>query len=415
MEFQLDEVMTSIKQHKTRNALTGFGIAWGIFILIILLGTGEGFHESISNQFNDFIKKTIVIYGGKTSKSEVGKSSEKYILFDEDILNSIKVRFKNDIRSISPEYSYRGRAIASYKTKSIGCNVKGINEDYLPIKALKISKGRDISMLDCEKRNKVAVIGKKIADVLFPNSNPIGKTIFFSDESLFIIGVIEESTTNSNFNDTNTILIPYQTMRDYFRQGEKFGALMLNLYDDVDTENFKDNIKFYLSNQLNFDSADNKAISFIDFEKRINSFNKLFDGIKTFVWFIAICILLTGMVGVSNIMLVIVKERTKEIGIRKALGANKKSIISLILTESILITLISGLVGVFLGFLILLISNIILQNQTFNDELIINKLNFNFFASLMAMLILILAGCIAGLIPAIKASKIHPIEAIRHE
>jgi len=411
--FQFEEVLESIKEHRVRNLLSGLGIAWGIFILILLLGAGNGLQEGVFRLFGSFSKNSLWIIGGRTSKVEIGKTEGKKIIFDEGLLNLINHRFNKSIKDISPEITLKKLSNISYKDQFNYYTTKAVSKDYFKIKTLDISEGRLFNSLDEKEERRVVIIGKNVKKVLFEEENPIGMDINVSGNWFKVIGVLKSGSI-LNQQEQSNIFIPYSTCNNYLNLGNKFSLIMFNLFPGVNSIDFEKEIKFFLSRKLDFDPEDKKAIRTINFEEQIKSFNKLFDGLDYFFWFVGICLLLVGMVGVGNISLVIVKERTKEIGVRKAIGATSKHIISMILSESILITVFSGSIGLFFGYSVLFLINLFLATKSENDFLI-TELNFNILASVVSIFILVISGAIAGFIPAKKATKIKPIEAIRQE
>ncbi len=414
--FQISEVINSIKENKLRNMLTGFGIAWGIFILVLLLGAGEGLQKGVFKLFGSFAQKSIFVFGGITSADAKNTTEGKTILFNNALLKQIKNQFNNEITHISPEITFSSVKI-QFEEQFNYYNVKAVSPDFFQIKTLGVTQGRSLNSKDDTKTLKNVVIGSKIAQVLFkdvPEDVIVGKKIDIDGLFFTVIGVLEEGTM-LNQQEQNSLYIPVNTLQDYFNQGKEFKSFLMNLSPDVISTDFELDFKKYIGNKLDFDYRDTKALTIMNFEEQIKSFNQLFDGLKIFLWFIGVCLLLTGMIGVGNIMLVIVKERTREIGIRKAVGATPKSIIGLILTESILITLFSGLFGLMLGVLVICGGNIVLSNLKDSESNLIKEFSFNGLTSLSALLILISSGCLAGIIPAKKAAEIKPIDAIRQE
>ena len=415
MQENLYEVFSSIREHKTRNMLTGFGIAWGIFILVILLGAGSGLQKGVFKLFGSFAQKSIWVFGGATSTDTQRIAGGKAIEFNHHLLEDVKMRFKGDITEISPQISLPQYKVQFDEVFS-DYSIVGVNADYFKIKTLALTSGRFINAQDDIKAKKIAVIGDQVAKVLFKKvKSPIGQFIQIGDLFFTVVGVLKKGSIAMQ-QEQNNVYIPVKTLQEYFNQGTNYNAFLLNLSPKTNSASFELNLKKYLARILRFDYQDTKALMVVNFEEQIESFNKLFNTLKGFLWFIGICLLLTGVVGVGNIMLVIVKERTREIGIRKAVGATPRSIISLILTESVLITLLSGIVGLLLSTLAIYIVNMVLRHIEDNGrDNLINHLGFNLPAAVIALCILMISGCLAGIIPAQKAARIKPIDAIRQE
>jgi putative ABC transport system permease protein len=348
----IKEAFNSIKENKSRSILAGLGIIWGIFILILLLGIGKGFQNGIFQLFNTFAKNSIWIYGGQVSESKANKSEEgKVIVFDVIDISIIKDRFKS-IDCISPELNYAGNSLTIYKQNITYPQVKGVLPDYFNVKIIKTDDGRLINSLDNKEYRRVAVIGSQVADVLFPKDKPMGKLINIAGTYFTVIGIMEKGSIFTQ-NEQNVIYMPYNTFSDCFNQGREFNNFILTLSKKTDVSNFENEIKSFIARRKGFDSKDKKALFILNFENQVKAFDKLFVGINIFMWFIGSCLLMSGIVGISNIMFVVVKERTFEIGIRKAVGATQRSIVWLIITESIVITTIAGFLGLLSGVLVI--------------------------------------------------------------
>ncbi|HSD09296.1 ABC transporter permease [Flavobacterium sp.] len=408
----ITEALNSIKDNKSRSILSSLGVIWGIFILILLLGVGNGFKDGIFQLFNSFAKNSLWIYGGQVSETDLKKSAaEKLIVFDIKDIIIIKDRFKS-IEAISPELNYAGNTLTSHEQNITYPQIKGVLPDYFNVKIIKTDEGRLINVLDNKEYRRIAMIGKQVADVLFPNEKPIGKAINIAGTYFTIIGVIEKGSIFTQ-NEQNVIYIPYNTFYDCFNQGQKFNTFIISLSKKTDASIFENEITSFLSKLKGFSSKDKKAIFILNFENQVKAFDKLFTGINVFMWFIGSCLLLSGIVGISNIMFVIVKERTFEIGIRKAVGAKQKSIIWLILSESIVITSSAGIVGLFLGFLFIQLINCALSSFFNDKDSIFTSANVDFPVIIFCLIILIFSGFLSGFLPAKKAAKIDPIEALR--
>jgi putative ABC transport system permease protein len=411
-ENPIRDAFKSIKENKSRSILSGLGVIWGIFILILLLGVGNGFKEGIFQLFNSFAKNSIWIYGGQVSETDGNKSAvDKLIVFDVDDIAALKDRFES-IESISPELNYAGNSLTSYEQNITYPQIKGVLPDYFNVKIIKTDEGRLLNVLDNKEYRRVAMIGSQVADVLFPKEKPIGKSINIAGIYFTIIGIIEKGSIFTQ-NEQNVIYIPYNTFYDCFNQGIEFNAFVLSLSKKTDATNFENEIKSYLARIKGFSINDKKALFILNFENQVKAFDKLFTGINLFMWFVGSCLLLSGIVGISNIMFVIVKERTFEIGIRKAVGAKQKSIIWLILSESIVITSLAGSIGLLLGFLILKLINWVLSSFYNDEDSLFTNASVDFPVILFCLMILIFSGLLSGFLPAKKAAKIDPIEALR--
>lgn len=410
----IQEAFFSLSQNKSRSILAGFGVTWGIFILILLLGTGRGFQEGILQLFSAFAKNSIWVYGGQVSENNLKKTTQKkFILFNQTDLGIIKDRFP-EIEFISPEINYSGNSLTSYQQNTAYPQIRGILSDYFSVKIIKPDEGRLLNVLDNNEYRRVAMIGRQVADLLFPTEAPIGKSINIAGTYFTVIGIIEKGSIFTQ-NEQNVVYIPSNTFIDCFNQGKEYNAFILTLSKSSNPVSLETKIKTFLARYKGFEVDDKKAIFILNFENQTKAFNKLFKGINVFLWFIGLSLLLSGIAGISNIMFVIVKERTFEIGIRKAVGANSRSIIGMIITESIVITSVAGIVGLLFGISIISLLNWTITSFFNSKDFLFTSASIDFPVIIFSLLILVLAGVLAGFIPAKKASEISPVEAIRQE
>jgi putative ABC transport system permease protein len=404
------ELFDSIKQNKVRTILSGFGIYWGILILVVLLGTGQGFQEAVMNLFSVFAQKSIYVYGGETSLKHNNIKEGKAIRFDAKYLAALQERFL-EIEAISPQISSSLPIQSSAKSSVF--NVIGIHDDYMQIKILQVQEeGRLFTYFDMDKERPVAIIGDNVATTLFANQSALNKQINISGLYFRIIGILKNDNIFSAA-DIHSVYIPYSTYIRSIDPNPEFSAFCLSLTRTADSKQFEEDLRNYLAYHSHFAVNDPQAVYIANFETQTSAFESLFNGLRYFIWGIGICFLISGIVGISNIMFVIVRERTNEIGIRRAVGASPQSIIHLILSESIVITGLAGIIGLITGKGILMLIDWTLS--MIKDNSFMQHTTLNTQVAFMALVVLILAGILAGAFPAIKASTIKPVDAIRHE
>jgi putative ABC transport system permease protein len=406
----LREIYYSIKQNKGRAILSGFGIAWGILILVVLLGTGKGFQDAVMNLFSVFAQKSIYVYGGSTSMKYNNIKEGKDIRFDKVYLIALENRF-SEIAALSPEVS--SSQLIQHDTRSGVFKTTGIDADYMRIKILHVEdKGRLFNKTDIDNKRNVAIIGENVATVLFGNKEALHKHINISGIFYKVIGVLKNDDIFGAY-EINAVYVPFSSYLETIDNQPVISTFCLFLTQETDSKKFEEELRTFIAHRSNFSSKDKQAVFIANYETQTSAFESLFKGIRTFIWAVGICFLISGIVGISNIMLVIVKERTNEIGIRLAVGALPRSIIHLILSESVVITTLAGLTGLIIGKGMLMFINWLLTLS--EKDILMKQTSFDYGTSLAALIILAIAGVIAGAFPAIKASTIEPVDAIRYE
>ena len=402
------EIFSTINKNKLRTFLTGFSVAWGIFMLIILLGSGQGLQNGVKHQFADDATNSLWVYQGLTSMPYKGTNAGRRIQFtNADYVNT--KRIDNLIDHIS------GRFYVGSKTMSYGYNygsydIRAVNPGHKYIENTEITRGRFLNPLDMKNFSKVMVIGDVVRKDLFKNGvNPLGKYVRIGNIPFKVVGVFKDAGGNG---EMRKVYIPVTTAQRVFNGGNRLDQIMFTVGNATlgQTKKIEKELRKKFAAVHHFNPADRRAIrisnNLDEYEKVMN----LFLGIRIFIWIIGIGTIIAGIVGVSNIMMIVVKERTKEIGIRKALGATPRSIVGLILLESVVITSLAGYIGLMAGVGLLELGNKYMPPSDFfrNPEA-------NLSIALTAMVILVVAGAIAGFIPAKKAASIKPIEALRDE
>lgn len=412
--FDLDkwqEIFSTIRKNKLRTFLTGFSVAWGIFILIVLLGAGKGLENGIHSNFDADAANSIWISPGQTSKPYNGIQPGKYVEFTNEDYERLISENKN-LERISSRYNIRGNDQISYKNEYGSFGINTVHPDMEFIENSFPIKGRFINNIDIEKRRKVAVIGDLVEEALCKNGkSPIGEYIKIRGVPFKVVGIYSENSNSDG--ERRRVYIPISTAQMVFSGGNTVNSIALTVSDmtDEESEQFEENLRNSFASNHNFDKEDDRAIFIQNNLDNIKEFRNAFQGIRLFIWIIGIGTIIAGVVGVSNIMLIVVKERTKEIGIRKAIGATPWSIVSSILQESILITSFAGYIGLVLGVVLM---EIIAKNIP-ADSMMFKNPDVDISVAISATILLVVSGSIAGYIPARRAAKIKPVVALRDE
>lgn len=403
--FRPPEILSTIYKNKNKSITAGVTVAWGIMLLIVLVGTGQGLENGIIKIFSNYTIKSIEVFSGEASISDVNVNKGDLTSFNLTDINSISTNFSY-VKNISPVVDVTLQKMSSERKSINRFSLKGINESYFKIQTLKLNTGRFFNSRDLDI--KVIVLGYDIAENLFNNVNCVGRIVFLDNIGYTVIGVTEKDNlfNNSGFN----AYISYENALNILSK-KNFDEFILSLKPQVNTEEFQKTLKVFLSNKKGINPKDKTAFFFNNIESTLKSFNTLFNAINLFLWFIGISFLISGMLSIFNIMTVIVKDRIGEFGIRKALGASPYSIQVMVLAESLIITLASGVVGLISGFIIIHLVNLYIKITGGNNDFLI--LDINIYIIISAIILLIISGCVAGIIPARKASRILPIEALR--
>jgi putative ABC transport system permease protein len=406
------EIFEAISKNRLRTFLTGISVASGIFILVILLGAGKGLQNGIEKQFERDAAGIIEVWSGTTTKQYKGLNPGRQIQFrDGDYKQSVQ-KFDDKLELRASTYNYWG-APFSYGKESGSYQYRGVTPDYSGIENITIVQGRFVNSNDLSNNEKVATIGMKLKMDLFKDKDPLGKEIIINGINFKVVGVF---TDPGGEREETRAYLPLTTVQRAFGNGDKISNLFFTMkktdnYDEAlaQSEKFTQDLKDLLKSRNTVAPDDDSGVGVYNSVKDAKQFYDLNLYIRLFFWWVGICTIIAGVVGVSNIMLIIVKERTKEIGIRKALGASPFSIISMILHESIFITTIAGFVGLLASLLLLEFVGPMVQSEYFQNP------EVDFSVALTTLVLLVFAGALAGFFPAYRAAKIKPIVALRDE
>lgn len=414
----IQEIFQSLRRNKLRTTLTGLSVSWGIFILIILLGAGNGLQNGVSSNFSDRATNRVNLWSGTTSIPHQGLKSGRNLQFSEKEISAIENQI-SESRLVTARVNQTQNI--SYGSEYGSYQIRGVMPGYIDIEHLIIDPkdGRFINQLDITNNNKVIVLDKKIADLLFKKSNPIGKDVKVGELIFKVIGI---NSKKEQWGGSNAY-IPFSTAQIIYNPSKKFNQITFTV-DGLETkeenDKFDTRLRTVMGNMLSFNPDDRQAIWVNNSQADYIQTQKIFGGITIFVSIIGILTLIAGIVGVSNIMLVSVKERTKEIGIRKAIGAPPTSILASIIIESLMITAIFGYLGMIMGIGLTEAVNFFIEQSasTQGDDMqmsVFKNPTVNIGYALFATGILIVSGIIAGYMPARNAVKIKPIEAMRKD
>ena len=410
--FDLDkwqEIFHTIRKNKLRTFLTGFSVAWGIFMLMVLLGSGNGLENGIKSEFQGDAVNRIWVTQGQTTLPHKGMKPGRRIQFTNEDYESAKNNIEG-IEYISGRFNIFQNTTVSYKNEYGSYDIVCCHPDYGFVENLEIINGRFLNNLDIEDYRKSTAIGKIVKEALFKDEPAVGKYIKVSGVPFKVVGVFSDI---GGERDERRVYLPVSSAQVVFNNGNRINNFNMTTQQGTleESRRMVDQVRNDLSARHNFDSEDLRAVSIYNNVEQYKQFLDLFAAIRLFIWIIGTGTIIAGIVGVSNIMMIVVKERTKEIGVRKALGATPFSIISLILQESVLITAFAGYVGLVLGVgLMELLSPMFENSDTF-----FKNPGVDLRVAISATILLVVSGAVAGFIPARKAASIKPIEALRDE
>lgn len=409
------EIYGTIKRNKLRTFLTGFSVAWGIFILMVLLGAGNGLIHAFEKNSEGQTLNMVNIFPGSTSKSYQGFSVGRNIIFHNTDIKTLDDNFKNNVIQSGAEVSQRNVTLSSGSDYT-SVSLDGVLPSFIKVGAFTFIAGRFINDEDVKSDRKYMVLNQKTAISLFGRENVIGEYLKANDVMYKVVGVYKDTGDQ----ESNHAYIPFTTLQLLYNKGDtidRITFLSKNLDTEAQSDKFEKDYKQMMSRVHQFDPLDDSAIWIWNRMKSYLMQQQGNDILKTAIWIIGIFTLLSGVVGVSNIMLITVRERTREFGIRKALGAKPGSILRLIIAESITITAIFGYMGMILGIAATEYMDSLAGDKQMDMGVASATVFYNptvdISIAIEATLVLIIAGTLAGFFPARKATKIRPIEALR--
>ena len=413
------EIYGTIKRNKLRTFLTGFAVAWGIFMLIVLLGAGNGLIHAFEENSGERALNSIRVYGGWTTKPYDGLKEGRSIDLDNRDLEDTEAFFTDRVEEAGATL-YQAATDISYGPEYVNLSLNGVHPNYVEVEAVKVVEGRFINQTDIRERRKSIVLHRKSADVLFgkTHTEPLGRFVNAGGVAYQVVGIYDDEGSS----EPNSAFIPFSTLQTIYNKGNRLNSIIFTtkgLTTEASNEQFEADYRRVIGANHRFDPTDDGAIwlwnRFTSYLQAMAAMGIL----RTAIWVIGIFTLLSGIVGVSNIMLITVRERTHEFGIRKALGAKPRSILWLIIVESVVITTLFGYVGMVAGIGATEWMDAAFGSQTVDAGMFEAKMFSNPTVDLgiavQATITLIVAGTLAGLFPARKATRIRPIEALRAE
>jgi putative ABC transport system permease protein len=411
----LREIFSTISKNKLRTFLTSFAVAWGIFMLIILLAAGNGLKNGVTSNFARRAQNSVTLWPGWTSMPYNGLPSDRQIKFDHKDYDLIRNKIP-EVEYVSVRLSQR--ATLSYEKEYGSWGLEGVSQDASVINNLKVANGngRFLNKMDIDNKRKVIVISPDIKKVLFKDIDPVGKYVVADNNIAYqVIGVYD----NEDIYDNNPpAYIPFSTAQMLYNKGYGFRRIdftVLGLNTKEANEKFVENIRQRMGKLHSFDPADRSALYVRNTAEDMLEAQNIFSAITFFIIIVGAASLMAGIVGVGNIMLITVKERTREIGIRKAIGASPFSVLKLIIFESIMITTAAGYVGMVLGVGLTEAISTAMANMPSDGPSVFKDPTVDLTTVIWSTVALIVAGTVAGLIPALKATRVSPIEAMRAE
>jgi putative ABC transport system permease protein len=414
-----EEILQALTANVFRTVLTAFGVFWGIFILVILLAAGKGLENGVKKGFDGIATNTMFMWSQTTSKAYKGLPKMRRYDFRNSDVMALKEAFP-DLLYVSPrnqlgDFNQANNVVRGTKTAAF--TVYGDYPELIKQQPMDIIKGRFINQQDINERRKIAVIGKGVISELYAKEeDAIGTYIKINGINFMVVGVYNSKQQGGNAEqEQKNIFIPFTAFQQAFNFGDKVGWMALTAKDDKSITDLKPKILEQIKALHYINPEDERAVGNFDLYEQFNKVQSLFNILQIIAYFVGTLVLLSGVIGISNIMLIVVKERTKEIGIRRALGATPAAIRGQILSESIFLTIISGMLGIAVATGLIAILNMILDSMPPGGNMMFANPSVDLGVVFVALIILIGSGLLAGFIPAQTAINVKPVDALRAE
>ena len=409
------EILDTLTRNKSRSLLTGFGVFWGVFMLVALIGGGQGLKEMLNRNFEGFAQNTAMIWAQQTTKPYKGFRKGRWWAMDYKDIGRLRQRVP-ELDAIAPVL-FSGWGVtntAYYGDQKTEPRIQGVTPEYASIVEPRMYYGRYINQMDMQQHRKVCVLGKKIYKDLFKEGgDPCGKSIRVDSTYYEVIGVDYNASGGMNFNGRaeEKITLPLTLVQQTYNRGNEVDLIAVTGRQGVVMSRLAPRIRETIARRHYIDPTDEQGVMVFNTEVLFQLLDNLFRGVNFLIWLVGLGTLLAGAIGVSNIMMVTVRERTTEIGIRRAIGATPRMILSQIISESIVLTLVAGMRGILFGVLILQM----LELGNTEDGIVTAHFQVGFWTAIFAALVVSLMGVLAGLAPAARAMSIKPVDAMRDE
>jgi len=406
------EIFSTIAKHKLRTGLTALGVFWGIFMLVFLMGAGNGLQNGIMGLFGGHAKNSVYMGSNRTTLPYKGMKPGRYFSLTNEDMKAVRSNFEEEIAYLAPKLWMPDGEVA-HGTKKATFDMRGEVPDLIHIDAMELDEGRFLNSNDIEKRRKVAIIGRNVRDVLFEKGvSPLGKYVTLHNNDFMVVGVTKSNRRGEDaMDDEKTVILPITTVQQLRNRPGIISMFVCSMRSGIQVSSVEEPLKNLLKQRHRISPDDKRAIWSDNIEEEFKEITGLFTGITVLVWFVGIGSLLAGVIGVGNIMLILVKERTREIGIRKALGATPSSIVSMIMMESIFLTTIAGYMGLGSS-----VGILFLMSWGMGDGIgYFANPEINLGICLLALAILIICGALTGLVPAMQAANVNPVVALKDE
>lgn len=412
-----NEILEALNANRFRTLLTAFGVFWGILILVLLLALTNGLKNGVSADFGDFATNSMFMWSQGTSMSYKGLPKGRYFNFKTEDVAVLREKVPQ-LKYISPRNQlggYNGANNVSRNEKTGAYSIYGDYPEFIKQQPLNITAGRFITYSDIEEKRKICVIGVDVVKGLYDiGEEPLNSYIKINGVNFLVVGTFENPKSGGDAEEeANTIFVPFTTFSQAFNRGDSVGWMAITAEDGTQITDVKEQVFTIMREQRSVHPDDKRAIGHFDLAEEFGRVMGLF-AILTFVgYFVGALVLMSGVIGISNIMLIVVKERTKEIGVRRALGATPWEIKSQVLQESLVLTIVSGMAGIAVAAGFIWVMNTILDQVGKVDNFANPSVNINVI--FIALAILIISGLLAGFIPATRATQMKPVDALRIE